>query len=169
MLKTRKKTSMTKIIATLVMCATVLSSVRTASATNVKSEDREVQHAVVVEREDVSITEAMNDTTFSLPQNSANSCMPMALGTVYWKVWGDSEYHRGGEGSYTPIGYSEQRTKSQVLSTYHYTRTYVTYMLSTYGDSGRKWGSGTVKATGSQVHSDIFEFGVHKVKYGTTA
>ena len=51
------------------------------------------------------------------------------------------------------------------LNTYHYTRTYLGVFYQ--GDSGRKWGYGTVSARGTFCDAEVWDSTVHYVKYGT--
>lgn len=66
-----------------------------------------------------------------------------------------------------PVGYSEHRNGDEILDTFHYTRTYLGWDKS--GDSGRVWGTGTVKAVGSFCDRGVWETSIHYVKYGTTS
>ncbi len=73
---------------------------------------------------------------------------------------------RGNYGA-IPIGYSQHvDSNGNVLQTYHYTRTYIGALLK-MGDSGRKWGTGRVKAEGGFVAGEYWDDHTHYVKYGT--
>lgn len=77
---------------------------------------------VVVEREDVSLEEALQDPTFDRSyEDVTESIMTRAAS---WKVWGESEYRRS-DNTARPIGYSQHISNGKILSTYHYTRTYL--------------------------------------------
>lgn len=67
---------------------------------------------------------------------------------------------------YTPVGYSEHLDGTTVLETYHYTRTYLG-KIAKKGDSGRRWGKYTVKATGTFCDEDVNMQYTQIVKYGT--
>lgn len=155
-----------------ILCCALISTMLLSTAVSVMaSEDSQPRvrrnSDIVVEREDISTSEANNDQGFILAdaQKSAKIIQPRG---AKWNVWGDDEFatEDGQRGVY-PIGYSEQvNDEGEVQDTYHYTRTYVNLWGSWSGDSGRRWGYGTVRAKGTFVNDDVWYDGVHTVKYG---
>lgn len=125
-----------------------------------------VQSDIEIVREDVSREEAMRDPTFNLGLSQALSESDREARGARWNVWGDTE--KTDPTTTHPIGYSEHvNSEGEVLDTYHYTRTYLTNGVRKAGDSGRVWGSGTVKAVGGACLDALFWEMRHDVKYGT--
>lgn len=113
-------------------------------------------------REDITISEAIKDSTFDIEKTEMNVGVIEPRSTS-WNVWGTSIDCPTGA---IPVGYSEHIKDGQVLSTWHYTRTYLGEVMK-LGDSGRVWGSGTVRAEGSLCIYDSWDSHTHIVKYGT--
>lgn len=149
------------IICGLLMTSTLLVS---AGAAHVETSD------IVAIREDIPRAEAVLDPTFNpaLSNEDYTSLQPRA---VTWDVWGEKVYTTIDHSSAKPVGYSAHMDGSTVLSTYHYTRTFLgsagDVVIS--GDSGRKWGTYTVKAEGISCMEDVWRDLTHKVYYGTEA
>lgn len=121
----------------------------------------------ICERVDVPISKALNDTNFDIAYNNVNTINYVIYSDTYWNVWGKKgPYANGG---YKPIGYSEHVNNGVVLSTYHYTRTFLGSASHPRGDSGRKWGTYTVKAIGTTCIEDVWTVYTHRVYYGTTS
>lgn len=126
------------------------------------------------EREDVSVSTAASDTGLSEEKilDYVNENNEEALTrSVAWYCEGwyeDYSYNSMGYSIQRPCGCTEHRNGTTVLSTYHYTRTYLNDSKK-YGDSGRIWGNGSVVAKGTLVDSEICALNVHYVKYGTTS
>lgn len=130
------------------------------------------EREVVILREDVSHEEALQDATYDAVASMNNKRSISTREGASWLVWGEegpSVYDQtGGYYKSKPIGYSEHRSSNgTLLYTYHYTRTYVLYLGTMRGDSGRSWGYGTVKAMGTYLMDEIWLLGKHIVKYGT--
>lgn len=159
----------------LILCLVMVLSLIPLSAfaeaeVPVPSETR--KREVVILREDVSHEEALRDATYDAVAFVNSRQSSSTREGAYWKVWGEegpSVYDQtGGYFKSKPIGYSEHRSSSgTLLYTYHYTRTYVSYLGDMRGDSGRVWGTGTVKATGTYLMDEVWLWGTHTVKYGT--
>ena len=116
--------------------------------------------SVVVTREDVSLADAIKDATFDPALAQLNPEFNSGTKAVTWNVWGTKV---GG----TPYGYSEHKNGSTILSTYHYTRTFLGSANDPRGDSGRIWGTYTVLATGTYCIQDVWDLFIHRVYYGT--
>lgn len=129
---------------------------------------------VQFEREDVSIATAASDAQLPvekiLDYVNENNEEPTARSvTWYCEGWyEDYSYNSMGSRVQRPCGLSEHRNGNTVLSTYHYTRTYLN-KNKMYGDSGRVWGTGSVTARGTLVDSEVCDLNTHYVKYGTTS
>lgn len=117
-------------------------------------------------REDVSHEEAIMDQTYDLQKASRlKNIEPKNASWKTWGVMGDKEWVSGVYGA-APIGYSKHINSSgQTLNTYHYTRTYLG--LTKWGDSGRVWGYGEVRADGKHLEDTVWNKNIHYVKYGT--
>lgn len=155
---------MKKAVHVLLATALLLSTATTSFA---KESSPEVSnHKVVVIREDVSREEALGDSTYDANHDNGD-VMLFSTKSVHWDVWGSYEYAivSGTQGAY-PLGYSAHKNGDTVLDTYHYTRTYLGETFKR-GDSGRKWGTGTVKAKGTFCDDDVWDTTTHIVKYGT--
>lgn len=139
----------------------------TMSITGVAAETEEKAYPseIVAIREDISREEAMLDNGFDGAKSSSNIAL-MSSNDVYWKTWGEhvDKIMSDAVGA-IPIGYSAHMQGDTVLSTYHYTRTYLGIFMN--GDSGRVWGNYTVKATGTFCDDDVWLTSIHYVKYGT--
>lgn len=148
---------------TMSICMLVFSSIIPVSA---KDTNTIKPSNIVAEREDVSLEEALQDPTFSLSEASKEEAV-LTRATTYWEVWGEMEYRRS-DNTARPIGYSQHMSNGKVLNTYHYTRTYLDDGVGgKKGDSGRKWGYGTVRAVGTYCMIDVWDTTIHTVKYGT--
>lgn len=148
---------------TLITCMLVLTSALPVSA---KTDSNSEPSVIQIEREDVSLEEALQDPTFDINHAGENEIiMPRS---TYWKVWGDTQY-RSSDNTMRPLGFSEHKSGNTTLNTYHYTRTYLDggILGGKKGDSGRVWGYGTVQATGEYCMMDVWDNCVHTVKYGT--
>ena len=120
---------------------------------------------IVAIREDVSREDALNDINFDM---TVSNDEVMLLSTdVYWDVKGEYDYAiiNSVPGAY-PVGYSTHMSGDTVLNTYHYTRTYLGAVFKS-GDSGRVWGTGTVKARGTFCDDETWISSVHYVRDGT--
>lgn len=132
--------------------------------------------SIIAVQENVSVAEAMKDTTFNIGLNQKEQERVQPFATGRWECWGERETERvydSFEGPYQylgkPIGYSRYLSASgSVVSTYHYTRTFIKLSGAYRGDSGRVWGYTTVKASGYGVEDDVWSAGQHQVYYGTT-
>ncbi|MGB4595266.1 MAG: hypothetical protein WBI14_05115 [Anaerolineaceae bacterium] len=133
-----------------------------------ESNDFTLPSNVIVQRVDVPLLTAIIDPSFSVAANAQNKASSGTLGlnSVYWNVWGDKRWNPNTY-LYIPIGYSEHKDGNTVLSTYHYTRTYLGPSWTPRGDSGRVWGSYTVMAVGTDCTQDEWDVFVHQVFYGT--
>ncbi len=145
------------------ICMLVLSSIIPVSAdgnSSIKSSD------IQAEREDVPLEEALQDPTFSI--NNAFEEELIGARSTSWEVWGEIQY-RTSDNTARPIGYSQHVSNGKVLDTFHYTRTYLDggILGGKKGDSGRIWGTGTVKAIGTYCMMDVWANRTHKVKYRT--
>ena len=149
-------------IAACVLCTNIVS----LAAETPQSNFERVNLEAVIVRENVPIEEAMQDDTFNL-QMSRNSLAVETRSTT-WNVWGSSidTSGLGGVRGAIPVGYSEHVKDGVVLDTWHYTRTYLGEILKR-GDSGRIWGTGTVRAEGTFCDYDVWGAHTHIVKYGT--
>ncbi len=146
----------------LLVCLLAFASVLPVSA---QSNGNVQPSYIEVEREDVSLREALQDPTFN--RSYKNVAEEITTRATSWKVWGESE-HRTSDNTARPIGYSQHISNGKVLSTYHYTRTYLDSGIGgKKGDSGRVWGTYTVKAVGKYCSMDVWDTSIHKVKYGT--
>ncbi len=152
---------MKKLICSLLIATTVILTHFTSFAA-VTEIQHEVKSEIIAIRENVSREEAMRDNNFNVAKSILSNNF-IEKRSVEWKVWGSSINTSTGA---TPIGYSEHRNGNTVLSTYHYTRTYLGELLKR-GDSGRVWGTHTVKATGTFLAIDVWSAHTHIVKYGT--
>lgn len=121
---------------------------------------------VAIIREDVSHQEAAQDSTYSSQNDIASQ--PDKSRAVTWEVLGWSELESTGT---TPLyriyGSTAHVDNGKVLSTFHYTRTYLGLFMKC--DSGRVWGNYTVTAPGGTCIYDVLDANVHYVKYGTTS
>ena len=149
-------------ITTCVLCTNIVS----LAAETPQSNFERVNPEAVIIRENVPIEEAVQDETFNL-QISRDSATVEARATN-WNVWGTrfDTSGTGGTRGAIPIGYSEHVKDGVVLETWHYTRTYLGDILRR-GDSGRIWGSGTVRAEGTFCDYGVWDAHTHIVKYGT--
>ena len=130
---------------------------------------------IVAVREDVSFKEARTDETFNVVManrsisvnHTTSNAKASNSGNVYWKVWGEASWKSvDNVWGAVPIGYSAHMNGDTVDSVYHYTRTYLG-ALNKSGDSGRKWGYKTVKATGTFCDKEVWNSNKQYVKYGT--
>lgn len=160
----RRKELMKKAVHVLLATALLLSTATTSFAKESSSEVTNPKAVVI--REDVSREEALGDSTYDANHDNGD-VMLLTAQDVHWEVWGEIEYAvvSNTSGAY-PLGYSEHKNGDTVLDTYHYTRTYLGEMFKR-GDSGRKWGTGTVKAKGTFCDDDVWITTRHIVKYGT--
>lgn len=124
---------------------------------------------VVFVHEDVSPEVAQKDNAYSAEkdessENTVPSISTQATKKIYWNVKGWEKY----KGALVrPCGSSVRMKGDEILSTYHYTRTY--YGRSKRGDSGRIWGNKVVTAYGSYCDYDVADAFIHYVKYGTSS
>ena len=131
-----------------------------------KEGDGVINNDIVIIREDVSHEEALHDSTYDATQKSTYPERTKSR-SVSWNVWGERVAGtNGGVWGYTPVGYSEHLDGTTVLETYHYTRTYLG-KIAKKGDSGRRWGKYTFKATGTFCDEDVNMQYTQIVKYGT--
>lgn len=135
-----------------------------ASAINGVIGERRPSNIVAI-REDVPLSEAMRDLTFNLEKSRMFSEDRHETRATKWVTWGETE--RVTSTTTRPIGYSEHVRDGEMLNTHHYTRTYLSNGLKISGDSGRKWGQGTVPAEGKLCLDELFLQMIHYVKYGT--
>ena len=151
-----------KILLSLLSCMLVLPAVPVRAESNAMIEPSDV-HVI---REDIPLEEALQDSTFLV--DLALEEEPLLTRATSWEVWGEKKYSSD-RTSAVPIGYSQHVSNNVVLSTYHYTRTYLDggILGGKKGDSGRVWGNGTVKATGTYCMLDVWSNRTHTVKYGT--
>lgn len=155
----------------IVMTGLVISILGTSTIAMAAESDKKVERInpnAVCEREDVSIEEALHDSSFDLQKAMMQKNSLVELRGTEWNTWG-SRIDTSGEGGTRgaiPVGYSEQVKDGVVQNTWHYTRTYLGSILKR-GDSDRKWGYETVKATGTFCDYGVWEAHTHIVKYGT--
>lgn len=164
---------MRKLVLAFISSITVLACSSTAFAKEVTIEPSRI----IAVHENVSMTDAMKDSTFNyfLNQKEQKKIQPFA--SAGWECWGERVNERvfdSFEGAYRylgkPVGYSRYLSSSgSVVSKYHYTRTFINISGDYRGDSGRIWGYETVKASGTPVEDDVWTVGQHQVYYGTTA
>lgn len=100
-----------------------------------ETEEKAYPSEIVAIQEDIPREEAMLDPGFDASKSSLNIAL-MSSDDVYWKTWGEhvDKVMNNAVGA-IPIGYSAHMQGDTVLSTYHYTRTYLGVLKS--GDSGR--------------------------------
>jgi hypothetical protein len=166
-----KKTIMPSLLAfsLLIVGGTQAFAVDTVSVERIPS-------SVIAIWEDVPVLEAVQDASYCYTLSQAAQAAASGVSTrsstaVTWNVWGEEDYDSY-HNLYKPIGHSEQKNGSTVLSTYHYTRTFygrnILGIVTDYrGDSGRVWGNYTVTAEGTWCISDIPATMTHYVYYGT--
>lgn len=131
-----------------------------------KEDNNSINDDIIIIRENVSHEEALHDSSYNTMQKNTNTETTKSR-SVSWHVWGERVAGtNGGVWGYTPIGYSEHLDGSEVLETFHYTRTYLG-AIAKKGDSGRCWGNYTVKATGKFCDEDVNMQYTQIVKYGT--
>lgn len=143
-----------------------------AFARGYDSTEKTPTNPLVVERVDVLHTEAVNDPTFSLEKSRQESIKKSIANSAggYWDVGGSPQYEPNNFGRIRATGYSANYSDNHfLLNTYHYTRTFFGSENNPYGDSGRVWEEGIVRAYGPYVASQYTTGKVHKVFYGTEA
>ena len=136
--------------------------------------DEIIPSEVVSTQEDINLEEAKKDPTFSqeLYLTSKNALSKEEReGRGYdepkWYTWG-SKGLASSTHLYYPIGYSAQRIGGVVQPTYHYTRTFLGNAANPRGDSGRVWGTYTVRANGTPCIEEVWLLMVHRVYYGVS-
>jgi len=162
------KKNISRVVAILCLCM-LLGSFGTALAAPVEKELPTLPSIVVVERVDVPLCAALGDSSYDLRSSAqAKFVAEKALTrAISWKVWGERSLTPSTH-LYKPVGYSEHRDGDTILPTYHYTRTFLGSSSDPRGDSGRVWGSYTVKATGTDCDPDVWTVYIHRVYYGTS-
>ena len=155
------------ILLAFVLMSPFVSIVFAADGGNGPIEEYTLPSDVIIERYDVPLSVAINDETFSAKANFLSKNI-IEVKSVTWHVWGQKDYNSS-TALYYPVGFSEHLNGSTVLPTYHYTRTYLGLSWSPRGDSGRVWGSFTVRANGTDCLEEVWIVFRHKVFYGTTS
>lgn len=164
-----KKIKLFSILSVLALSLSFSLIVPAFAATYSTSDEITIPSHIVAERVDVPISAALSDPTFSLTLNNENNLpSTAATGDVRWEVWGVKGYDSSAR-LYYPVGYSAHMDGTNVLSTYHYTRTFLGSTWDPRGDSGRVWGYKTVRANGTNCMQEVWDFFVHKVYYGLTS
>lgn len=162
------KKKLTTILFSILLISLINVTVYAASEDGGKGNDFSLSSNVYVQRVDVSLSEAMTDPSFSVAAYEKNirTSEKIGVNAIYWQVWGEARWNPYTY-MYRPVGYSAHMNGSTVLSTYHYTRTFLGFTWRLFGDSGRIWGSYTVMAIGGDCSQDVWDVYVHRVYYGT--
>jgi len=162
-----------RIISLFSLLAVVLPVVASSSAFAIAENsdiDVSAPSKVIVQREDVSLRDALHDSTFVPSFNNVASVEANVSDTraLKWKVWG-SRKQVSYTNSWIPIGYSKLLNGTTVVKFYHYTRTFLGRAFDPRGDSGRQWGFYTVQATGTACDQGVWDAYIHRVYYGVTS
>lgn len=122
---------------------------------------------VVFIREDVSCSDAEQDSSYSEESDSNSSAITQAASSssnnIHWSCQGSRIWYQTGA---KPYGKTALMKGSTVQSQYHYTVTY--FGKKKYGISKRVWDYEWAEATGSLCNKDIANYNTLYVKYGIT-